>query len=402
MNLGFVSGRMVSVEDGGVWTDAGEGRLIDALRSRVDELHVAMSLAPTKRPSHAHRLAISAAEITFLPHMPSTIASLPHGGSCRKAIARVERLSDVVIVQLPFAPPWALVPPLRPRVYHACADVPAVVAASQYYRGPRRIAALTLAEFMHSWQRNLIRGPTASLVANGEELRARLGDDKGTAVVSSAMLAAEVDSVARSRPRDSAFRILYVGYLRPEKGLDVLVDAYRALLQTRPDAELHIVGSRGLSEAGAETDLRRALEDVSSRGNVVMHGQAHFGPELFQHYADADVLALPSRSEGTPRVLVEARAFRCPVVASNVGGIPTSVTNGVDGLLVPPNDPTALCEALLGIANDQKLRDRLIEGGLRRARASTAEALADVLSSEAIQLLEKSKSSSPRHKASPL
>jgi glycosyltransferase involved in cell wall biosynthesis len=103
---------------------------------------------------------------------------------------------------------------------------------------------------------------------------------------------------------------------------------------------------------------------------------------LFQAYADADVLALPSLSEGTPRVLVEARAFGCAVVATTVGGIPTSVTHGVDGLLVPPGDPAALCEALVQLAADEQERQRLVDGGLRRARQCTIEVMVNELAAQ--------------------
>lgn len=383
MKLGFVTGRMGCIEGNALWTDAGLGRLIDALAARAGTLTVALSLAGQRRDSHDHRTVVHPRDVAKLPHMPSTIASLPHGAACRRALQLVEARSDVVVVQLPFAPPWSLVPQQKPRVYHACADVPEVVGASAYYRGLKRIAAVGFAEFMHTWTRALVRDPDSRLVANGQALQRRLGDEKGRAVVSSTLSAAEVDSVRRRRPANAPFRILFVGYLRPEKGLDVLIGAYRQILASNPTAELVIVGARDLSEAGAESELRSAVESLGTQGKISFLGQLGFGKELFQAYADADVVAVPSRSEGTPRVLVEARAFRCPVVASNVGGIPTSVTDQVDGLLVPPGDPHALAAALLQIVSDPVLRSRLVTGGLDRARRSTVDAFADVLFEEA-------------------
>jgi glycosyltransferase involved in cell wall biosynthesis len=96
---------------------------------------------------------------------------------------------------------------------------------------------------------------------------------------------------------------------------------------------------------------------------------------------------VPSRSEGTPRVLVEARSFGCPVVATRVGGIPTSVEDGVDGLLVPPDDPGALADALARLADDGELRARLVAGGLARARRTTVDAFAQTMIDEAARLL---------------
>lgn len=386
MRLGFVTGRAGSFEAGALWADAGLGRLIDSLGARATQLTVAISVAGERRASHDHQTTVVRHDVAAFPYMPSTVSSLKHGAACRRALEFVEANSDVVIVQLPFAPPWALVPRRKPRVYHACADVPEVVGASAYYRGLKRIAAVGFAGFMHSWARELIRDPQARLVANGQALQRRLGDDKGRAIVSSTLNLREVDSVRRSRPADAPLRILFVGYFRPEKGLDVLLEAYRAVLEQRPNAELVIVGARDLAEAGAESDVRRAVAALEGKGTIVFEGQLGFGPALFQAYADADVVAVPSRSEGTPRVLVESRAFRCPVVASNVGGIPTSVTDEIDGLLVPPGDAAALARALLRVATDSGLRERLVEAGLGRARRSTVDAFADVLFEEARSL----------------
>ncbi len=161
--------------------------------------------------------------------------------------------------------------------------------------------------------------------------------------------------------------MLFVGFLRHEKGVDTLLAAFHRLLKDLPDAELEIVGGRDTVEQGVAGDLARQLDDLGQYAKVVHHGHLEFGPKLFQIFADADILAVPSRSEGTPRVLIEARSFGCTVVGSNVGGIPSSISDGVDGLIVPPDDPAALCAAMLRIAHDRKLHQRLIDGGVARA-----------------------------------
>src|SRR5262249_4508859 len=159
----------------------------------------------------------------------------------------------------------------------------------------------------------------------------------------------------------------------PEKGIDTLIRSFELLLPRIPDAELHIVGARDQAEHGVVAGLSAALATLEQRGNVKFLGHRNFGAELFRCFADADVLAVPSRSEGTPRVLVEARAFGCVVVGSRVGGIPTSIDDEVDGLLVPPDDPAALATALERIATDANLKRKLVQGGLQRARSTTVD-----------------------------
>jgi glycosyltransferase involved in cell wall biosynthesis len=201
----------------------------------------------------------------------------------------------------------------------------------------------------------------------------------GATVVSSTLKASEVDSVKRQRPADAPFRVLFVGYFRPEKGIDVLLKAFARVLAKIPNAELALAGAQDLVEGGAAQEAEAALAQLSARATVVRYGALPFGPRLFQAFADADVLALPSRSEGTPRVLVEARAFGCPVVASRVGGVPSSVRDGVDGLLVPPENEAALAEALLRVAHEPQLREGLVREGLERAKTLTVDAQAETM-----------------------
>lgn len=73
-------------------------------------------------------------------------------------------------------------------------------------------------------------------------------------------------------------------------------------------------------------------------------------------------------------MLIEARAFGC-AVGTHVGGIPSSIIDGVDGLIVEPEDAAGLKDALLHIARDPQLRGRLVTAGIERARQSSIEDL---------------------------
>jgi glycosyltransferase involved in cell wall biosynthesis len=387
VRVGFVSGRFVHMDGGGAFVDAGMGRLIDALSARASRFTAALATAPARHALHDHRLGLAAADLIALPEMPSVARGVGKFVPCWRAIREVERRSDVLIVQLPFTAPIALLGARKPRVYNVCADVRAVVGASTDYAGAKRVLADGMAWGMDRMHAHLLHAPATATVANGNDLLARYQPVRGQAVVSSTIRAREIASVARTRPANAPFRVLFVGYLRPEKGVDTLLAAFERLLALHPDAELHVVGAQPLTERGAGTAAGRAFAELARRARVTFTGSLAFGPALFQCFADADVLVVPSRSEGTPRVLVEARSFGCPVIASRVGGIPTSIEDGVDGLLVPPGDPVALAGALATLARDAALRARLIEGGLARARRTTVDAFAQTMIDEAARLL---------------
>jgi glycosyltransferase involved in cell wall biosynthesis len=119
-----------------------------------------------------------------------------------------------------------------------------------------------------------------------------------------------------------------VGRLSPEKAPEVL-------LQAAEGTGMHVV-------VAGEGPLRASLEAGADRTRVRFLG---FVPEVGPVLAAADVLALPSRTEGLPMAVLEAMAAGVPVVASAVGSLPEVLGNGA-GVLVPPGDVTALRLAL--------------------------------------------------------
>ena len=373
------------VTSDGAWADAGLGRLVDALAEGCGGLDVALAEAPGDAPLREHRLS-ERVRVTLLPRMPSLARGFSKAAACRSVIRSLEQRCDALVVQLPFAAPAALASARTPRLYQVCADVLAQSRSAANYAGVKRAPARLVGRLLDRWQAGLVRRSDSRVVTHGERLLERYRG-RGRAVVSSALLASEIGTARRTRPTGAPFRVLFVGYLRHEKGLDTLLDAFDGLRARHPDAELEIVGGTDLVDTGIERRLRTATE---SRGGVTLRGALPFGPELFQTFAEADVLALPSLSEGTPRVLVEARAFGCPVVASRVGGIPTSVDDGVDGLLCEAGSASELEHQLDRLAQDDELRARLVAAGYERARRTTVETFAGALLDELATLVADS------------
>ena len=148
-----------------------------------------------------------------------------------------------------------------------------------------------------------------------------------------------------------------VARLEPEKGHAYLIGAMPSILGTAPDAWLVIVGEGSLVD-----DLRaraRALP-APARDRVVFSGRRD---DVSAVTADLSVAVLPSLREAQGIAILEAMARRRPVVATRVGGVPEVITDGIDGLLVPPADPDALAAAIGSILTDAALARRLGEAG---------------------------------------
>lgn len=147
------------------------------------------------------------------------------------------------------------------------------------------------------------------------------------------------DARSQLKLPDDARVILFVGRMYPEKGLGELLEAFRELAAEDPLLQLVAIGegpfAARIREFAGQTGLaeRIHLPGVCS-GSVVA-----------QWMNAAAMFCLPSYSEGCPNVVVEAMACGCPVVASNVGGIPELLT-AESGIMVPPRDKAKLTAAL--------------------------------------------------------
>jgi glycosyltransferase involved in cell wall biosynthesis len=140
----------------------------------------------------------------------------------------------------------------------------------------------------------------------------------------------------------TAPRAAYVGALERVKGIDVLLEAWRAVRQRVPDARLVVAGD------GALRDL--VTREAAGLGLEVI---GHVPTEEVSDVIDSvRFLVVPSRSEGLGRVVWEAFARGRPVVGSKVGGIPESIDHGRNGLLVPPDDAAALADAVVEAFED--------------------------------------------------
>jgi glycosyltransferase involved in cell wall biosynthesis len=139
--------------------------------------------------------------------------------------------------------------------------------------------------------------------------------------------------------------VIYCGRLQPEKRVDQLISAWSQVQGQEKEARLVIVGtgpeeSRLRTMANEKITFTGAVDDVPSYLNA------------------ADVYVLPSSAEGLSNSLLEAMACGLPVVATDVGGAPDLIEHGNRGLLIPPDAPGKLADALLLMLGDEKIRAR--------------------------------------------
>lgn len=166
----------------------------------------------------------------------------------------------------------------------------------------------------------------------------------------------------------AAVHILAVGRAVPKKGLDTLIRAL-ALLPPEFHWQFTHIG---------DGPLRKELAALAT--SLGMADRCRFAGALSQQevraaYRDADLFALPCRidasgdRDGLPNVIVEALSQGLAVISTPVSGIPELLEDGVNGRIVPPEQPDALADALLGLGRDSDLRARLGAAGQQRVHA---------------------------------
>lgn len=143
--------------------------------------------------------------------------------------------------------------------------------------------------------------------------------------------------------------ILFVGRLVPVKGLPVLIDAMKNLLEMGLDVKLVVVG-----DGPYKNEYKMCAKEI--RENVLFLGYRQDVPSLI---AACDVVVLPSISEGQPSILLEAGACAKPVVSSNVGAASEIVIHGKTGYLFEPCDIKSLSDYLIKILSSKTLREKM-------------------------------------------
>jgi glycosyltransferase involved in cell wall biosynthesis len=227
----------------------------------------------------------------------------------------------------------------------------------------------------------------------------------------------EKDSAAANARQSK--RILYAGAISPHRGLHVLIEAFKIVVQRYPHVRLDLVGPQGDYALQETFDIRdgalrksvapyyafkpfsllkaklfpaspnrasykSCLEgmmpaDVAKK--VTFHGWVGHRPELIEHYYQGDVFVLPSicnDSFGIP--VVEAMAAGSPVVASRSGGVVETVKDRETGFIVEKNDPHQLALTLLKLLENDSLREKMGRAGRERALANfTWDKVADTM-----------------------
>ncbi|MGH9735286.1 MAG: glycosyltransferase [Candidatus Acidiferrales bacterium] len=209
----------------------------------------------------------------------------------------------------------------------------------------------------------------------------RLGVDRGRIAIrhnavnpfvpASDEAVSEVRRVLRIPPGTRV--LLSVGRLSREKGQAELIKALANLRNQNAERKLRLL------VVGDGPDLRRLERLASASGVADCVSFVGHQFDVAPYYTLADVMVLPSSTEGSPNALLEAMAAGLPIVATAVGGVPEIVSDRNSALLVPKEDPAALSSAIARVLDSDVLRQQLSQAARNTASAYTPQAYCDFM-----------------------
>ena len=372
--LGYITPVRAFSSAGEIYMQAASGRVAEALAKHFEKVCVCTRVVHGPPPA-PFDVALNAPNLELIeqPFWSTSAESIIHLFGIAHAYLRTCRRADVLFVRggCPYtAVLYFCAAIFRKPICHWIVSDPVTLLRTHNRKG-RVVDTLAL---LYALQDRLFTrlgrwATNGVLICNGREV-ARAHASPRTVEIVSGTIRDDEFFPRTDTCQGPVVRILFVGFLRPEKGIEYLLEAV-SRLKADELWELEIVGPRQFP------DYCRKLDDIAAtrgiRERIRWKGYLPNGKPLFDRMRAADLLVLPTLSEGTPHVLVEARANGLPCISTTVGGVPTTVTDGYDALLVPPKNARALARAMERVIGDGELRRAMIRNGLMAARKQTLD-----------------------------
>ena len=378
MNLGIYYGIDFFYDGNAYFCDRVFGKYVAEIAKKVCKLVIFAPVTQKNSKYKSYRVNQRNVEIVALPHFTTYTGSLKHCISIYRVFNKNVHRADIFWIRFPTPFGYFLHYTAKHRkkktFFQVAGDSKKIIRYGTKYSGFWRRIAICYASVEEYILRRMMNG-TLTFV-NGSGLYEKYKDTSGATImkVITSTLTKEDFYYRNDTCLGQKVRILFVGFLRHEKGLDYLLKALKILSEEGINVELCIVG-----DGPYKSKLVNLAQSLNIADKVRFCGYLPLGAELQEFYARADVFVLPSISEGTPRVLLEAMARGVPIVAARVGGIPDIILHEQTGLLVSPGDEQDLASAIHRLIKDKKIGEKLIENGYSFARQHTLENFIDMV-----------------------
>lgn len=374
LRLGFYHHIPICSKDGDLYVIGHMGRFLDGLASQCDQLIVFAHPADDKNALADYRL--NKANISWVdmgPRMSAPYFTI-FGHKYRRILEKHLNEMDAMLIRgpTPLLPALARINKKLPTALLLGGDYLAGMASSNQPFWRKTLLWLWSLNYNHA---QLQVAKHCLTLVNSRRLYTQMKPNLSELVETRTTTLSSDDFFKRvDTCRQNPVRLLYTGRMDRAKGILDVLEAVRILVSEGEDIVFDLVG---MPENGDSVliDLQQKADLMGLGDRIHYHGYKPVGPELFEYYKQADIYILASQSsfEGFPRTIWEAMAHSLPVVATKVGSIPDFLTDGGVALLVPPNRPDQLAQAVSRLINNPDLRRKLIKNGHEIPKSNTIE-----------------------------
>jgi len=184
-------------------------------------------------------------------------------------------------------------------------------------------------------------------------------------------LSKDIDDPIANQVSNEKDSILYVGWIHPRKGLHVLLEAMPKVLEEIADAKLYVIGEN--VDDGYMNKIKEIIRKNELDDKVFLLGKRNF-QEVKEFFQKTAVVVIPEQWENmSPVILGESMYFGKAIVASKIGGIPEFVTDGENGLLAIPTDPSDFAKKIIKVLKDRRLMQEMGDNARKTAKCLFSE-----------------------------
>jgi len=262
-------------------------------------------------------------EVVELPTVSRYIGAIRNFKHYCRAIKYVKDKVDFIYCRVP--DPFCYLPRLKysmPSVMHFVGDTIDATKHNEKWNWFRKAVMIT--GYLPEYALTLLASKKSTTYTNGPHIHEKLKKYgiKSTVVISSTVSDSELVNPEAFRNTIPP-KMIYVGFLRFAKGMNLLKDLWILLKNTYPDFQFDVVGGGEM-----ETDIKTFIGEHNLESNVILHGRIDDRNRLRSLLRDSDLFIFPSLSEGSPRVVIEAMAEGVPVLSTPVGSLPGTFIDG--------------------------------------------------------------------------
>jgi glycosyltransferase involved in cell wall biosynthesis len=362
--LGIYAGWPVFLEDGRVCTEGSHGKYINEFLKHVDQL--ILFCPKTKLRTNTLDFAIEdhRLKVIDIPFYLRYIESVKHFNRIRIALKKFGKSCDAFYIRFPDPFAWlpALYYPQKALLFHIVGDAFHTIRTNLSYSWLKRFLLCSgyFPEYLIG--RRMLRKNPFIVTGFKNFYKYRELNANSYPVISTTLV--KDDFFKRNNTcNGKTIRLLYVGYLRGSKGLDILIDAFELLLKKEYSVHLHIVGDGEYKES-----LKTKIKMIGLSNKIFFKGYVGQGTSLQKEYRNADIFVFPSLSETGPRVILEAMANSLPIVTTRVGWVAHLIENGIHAITVKTGDSKALFSGIEMMINNNFLREKCIKNGFYFAK----------------------------------